>query len=77
MLARMAHDTGADRIELDISIAREQAVLGFGEAGAEASFPECTAAPVGPVRVLGITLPQMLYQQPQPSTLRGVSSRCT
>jgi CRP-like cAMP-binding protein len=52
----MAHDAGADRIELDISTAREQVVLGFGEAGAEASFPQRTAAPVGLVHVLG-TLP--------------------
>ena len=44
-----------DRIELDISIEHEQIALGFGEARAEASFPQRTAAPVGPVHVLGIT----------------------
>lgn len=59
----MAHDAGADWIELDISAAREQVVLGFGKARAEASFPQRTAAPVSPVHVLGITLPQVLHRQ--------------
>ena len=59
----MAHHAGAAGIELDGAIASEHVAFRLGEAGAEAPFPQRAAAPVGPVHVLDIALPQMLHQQ--------------
>lgn len=59
----MAHHRGADRVELDIALARQQAGLGIDETGAKAPFPQRAAARVCPVHMLNIALAQMLHEQ--------------
>ena len=64
VLTWMTHHRGADRIELDIALAREQVWLGIDETGAKTPFPTCAAAAPGSgSHVSNIALTQMLHQQ--------------
>ena len=58
VLPGMARHAGAAGIEFDIAIASEHVAFRLDEAGAEAAFLQRAAAPVGPVDVLDIALPQ-------------------
>ena len=63
VLPCMANHVGSDRVAFDIAIAGQYIVFSLGEAGAEAAFPQCAAAPIGAVNVLHVALAQMLHQQ--------------
>lgn len=63
IIARPRHHAGAHRIELDVTLAGQQVVLGLHRRRAEAALPQRTAAPVCAVDILRMLLPDLLHQR--------------